>query len=321
MLETLKNSGIYTVDSLYYEPELASIHLVRANDKIAIIDTGTQYSVPQVSEALTKLGLSYAHVDYIILTHIHLDHAGGASALMHLCDNAKLVVHPRGAKHMADPSKLIAGASAVYGEDEFKKLYGTITPIDAERMLQPSDGETIDFEGRPLIFIDTPGHASHHHCIVDPQSNSVFTGDTLGVGYRALRTADHAFIAPTTTPVQFNPEALHASIDKVMAYSPETLYLTHYSAVKPNARMIAGLHEQIDDFVVLTQKVFESGDASTSGRAPESELGKEITEYLVRRCLNEIDGLDEATARHWLKLDANLNAQGLAFWWQHKRAA
>lgn len=314
-LKTLPNSEIYTVDALYYEPELASIHLIRSKNRIAIVDTGTQYSVPQVENALKQLSLDYQHVDYIILTHIHLDHAGGASALMNLCPNAKLVVHPRGAKHMADPSKLVAGASAVYGEQEFVKLYGQITPIDSARMIQPTDGEVIDLAGRPLMFIDTPGHACHHHCIIDEQTNSVFTGDTLGVGYKALRNDKQSFIAPTTTPVQFNPKALHASIDKVMAYRPEILYLTHYSSITPTATMIAGLHEQIDDFVMLTQ---QAADASADF---ETKLSRTITDYLVRRCMNEIDGISQETAHHWLKLDAQLNAQGLAFWWHHKRAA
>lgn len=315
MLKTLANTDIFTVDALYYERELASIHLIRSNDRIAIVDTGTQYSVPQVQACLTALKLSFEHVDFIILTHIHLDHAGGASALINLCPNAQLVVHPKGARHMADPSKLIAGASAVYGEEQFVKLYGEISPIDAERMIQPNDGDTIDFAGRPLTFIDTPGHASHHHCIIDQQTNSVFTGDTLGVAYNALRNEHHSFVMPTTTPVQFNPEALHASIEKVMAYNPSMLYLTHYSAVKPSAKIIAGLHEQIDDFVMLTQKAADSGDDFIES------LSEEINEYLVRRCLNELDNIDETTARHWIKLDAGLNAQGLAFWWQHKRVA
>ena len=315
MLKTLANTDIFTVDALYYEPELASIHLIRANDRIAIVDTGTQYSVPQVKLCLSELGLSYEHVDLIILTHIHLDHAGGASALMKLCPNAKLIVHPKGARHMADPSKLIAGASAVYGEEQFAKLYGEISPIDANRMIQPEDGETLDLAGRALTFIDTPGHASHHHCIIDQQTNSVFTGDTLGVGYKALRNEHHSFVMPTTTPVQFNPEALHASIDKVMSYEPSMLYLTHYSSLKPSAKIIAGLHEQIDDFVMLTQQAADSGDDFAE------TLSHDINEYLVRRCLNELDDIDEAVVRHWLKLDADLNAQGLAFWWQHKRVA
>lgn len=315
MLQTINNSGIYTVDSLYHKPELASIHLIKQNDRIAIVDTGTQYSVPQVAAALTELGLTYDNVDLIILTHIHLDHAGGASALMNLCKNAKLVVHPKGARHMQDPSKLIAGASVVYGEAKFKQLYGEIGGIDDERMIQPSDNEVIDFAGRPLTFIDTPGHASHHHCIIDSTTNSAFTGDTLGVGYRALRNQEHAFIAPTTTPVQFNPDALHASIDKVMAFQPKTLYLTHYSAVTPSARIIAGLHEQIDDLVMLTEQASEAGDAF------EQTLTQSVNDYFVQRCLNELPELDDNLVKNWIKLDADLNAQGLAFWWQYKRAA
>lgn len=313
MPQTLPHTDIYTIDALYYEPNLASIHLIRSNDRIAIVDTGTQYSVPQVSAALTSLDLSFDDVDYIILTHIHLDHAGGAGALMQLCENAQLIVHPKGARHMVDPSRLVAGASAVYGQEKFKQLYGEIMPIDATRIHQAIDGEVIDFSGRPLTFIDTPGHANHHHCIIDSQSNSIFTGDTLGVSYRALRNEHHAFLMPTTTPVQFNPDALHASIDLVMSYAPTTLYLTHYSAVTPSARMIAGLHEQIDDYVMLTQKNADAGDQF------EAMLAKELNDYLVLRCMNELSTIDEDTARKWIKLDANLNAQGLVFWWQNKR--
>lgn len=316
MREFITDSNIYTVDALYYQEELASIHIIRAGDRLTIIDTGTQYSVPQVERAISSLGLSFDNVDYIILTHIHLDHAGGASRLMSLCDNAELVVHPKGARHMVDPSKLVAGATAVYGKSEFKRLYGTIDCIDEARVIQPADGETLQWADRPLTFIDTPGHASHHHCIIDKQSNSVFTGDTLGVAYRVLRDGSHAFVMPTTTPVQFNPEALHNSIDKVMNYRPDTLYLTHYSALSPSARIIAGLHEQIDDYVMLTQQAAEADE-----QAFESLLAASIKDYLVRRCHNEFPNIAIDVIDKWIGLDANLNAQGLAFWWQHKRAA
>ncbi len=319
MLQTIANTDIFTVDALYHEPQLASIHLVKSKERIAIIDTGTQYSVNQVAAALKQLNLGFDAVDYIILTHIHLDHAGGAGALMALCNNAQLVVHPKGARHMVDPSKLIAGASAVYGEVEFKRLYGEISPIDAERIVEPGDQESIEFGNRKLTFIDTPGHANHHHCIIDEQTNSIFTGDTLGVCYQALRDETNSFVMPTTTPVQFNPDALHGSIDRVMSYSPNTLYLTHYSALTPSSRIIAGLHEQIDDYVMLTQKAADSGEGS--GEEFEENLSNELTNYLVRRCLNEITGIDESLARKWITLDAGLNAQGLAFWWQHKRSA
>ncbi|MEM7360902.1 MAG: MBL fold metallo-hydrolase [Pseudomonadota bacterium] len=314
MQEFVKDSNIFTVDALYYEPQLASIHLIREADKIALVDTGTQYSVPQVVQALAQLGLGFADVELIILTHIHLDHAGGSSALMKLCENAQLVVHPKGARHMAEPAKLIAGTVAVYGEQEFRQLYGEIVPIDAARIVSPADGEEISLGNRTLRFIDSPGHANHHHCIVDRQSNSIFTGDTLGIAYQALRDPEHAFVMPTTTPVQFNPEALHQSVDKVMSYKPDTLYYTHYSTLKPNAQNIAGLHEQIDDYVMLTQQA-----AETPGDAFEESLGKELYEYLVRRAMNELESVSEDVIRHWLKLDAGLNAQGLAFWWQHRR--
>ena len=320
MQEFISGSDIFTVDALYYQPELASIHLLRSRNRIAIIDTGTQYSAPQVATALGELGLGYDDVELIILTHIHLDHAGGAGTLMQLCPNAKLVVHPKGARHMAAPEKLVAGATAVYGEDEFKRLYGEVSPIDAERMVEPADGEVIDFSGRPLTFIDTPGHASHHHCIVDTQSRSIFTGDTMGVGYRALRNDSHAYVSPTTTPVQFNPDALHNSIDKIMSHDPKNLYLTHYSQMAPSSRTVAGLHEQIDDMVALTAQAMENAEEQ-EGHDVEAQLGQAITDYMVRRCVNEIPGIDKNLAVDWLTLDGGLNAQGLVFWWQYRRQA
>lgn len=315
MQEFVTGSAIFTVDALYYQPQLAAIHLVKQGDSIAIVDTGTQYSLPQVESALHQLGLDFNAVELIILTHIHLDHAGGASALMDLCPNAKLVVHSRGARHMADPTKLIAGSMAVYGNAEFKRLYGDIKPIDASRIVTPEDGGVIKLGDRAFEFLDSPGHASHHFCIVDQQTNSIFTGDTLGIAYQSLRDSDHAFVMPTTTPVQFNPEALHASIDKVMAKRPDYLYYTHYGPLQPTAMNIAGLHEQIDDFVMLTGQVAEQSQDF------EAELASRLKEYLIRRAYNELSTVDQATIEHWTQFDAMLNAQGLAFWWQHRRVA
>ena len=312
-ITTQKNSEIYCIDALHYKPQLASIHLIRSKERVAIIDTGTNNSISQVSTLLTQLGLNYLHVDYIILTHIHLDHAGGASELMRLCKNAQLIVHPKGARHMIDPSKLIAGAQAVYGDETFKRHYGEIVPIDATRIIQSEAELKLNLAKRELSFIDTPGHANHHHSIIDHQTNSIFTGDAFGVSYNALRNEEHAFVMPTTTPVQFDPALMHESINKIMSYQPETLYLTHYSALKPNMRIVAGLHEQIDDLVMLVDKAADSDDDF------EQTLERDVTNYLVRRCLNEIDTVTEDVAREWITLDAKLNAQGLAFWHQHRR--
>ncbi len=315
MKQFVPNSDIYAVDALYNQPLLASIHLIKSNDRIAIVDTGTSHSVDEVNKALQNLGLNFDNVEFIILTHIHLDHAGGAGQLMQLCKNAHLIVHPKGARHMAEPQKLIDGTIAVYGEDKFKKLYGEILPIDKHRIIEPKDGETINFSGRELTFIDTPGHANHHHCIIDKQTNSVFTGDTLGVGYRALRDDDNVFLLASSTPVQFNPVALHQSINKVMSYKPEWLYLTHYSAVKPNEQMIANLHEQIDDFVVLTEMCANQNEDEFT-----RDLEQKMLDYCLHKCQNMLPNLSEDLIRKWTEFDAKLNVQGLVFWWNYRRA-
>jgi len=163
--------GISVIDSEYYSKDFAAIYLLKQKNKVIIIETGTNYSVPHVKEALSQIGLSFSDVSYVIPTHVHLDHAGGAGLLMMQCQNAALVVHPRGARHLIDPSKLVAGAKAVYGENKFKEYYGEIFPIDANRVIQADDNFILDFDGRELRFIDTPGHARHHFCIWDKQQS------------------------------------------------------------------------------------------------------------------------------------------------------
>src|SRR5690606_23693744 len=148
--------------------------------------------------ALEAAGLTPADVDWLILTHVHLDHAGGAGELMACLPNARLVVHPRGARHMIDPSKLWAGALAVYGEEEMQRSYGTLRPIPAERVVEAPDGHVVELAGRALRCLDTPGHARHHNAIHDEPSGCVFTGDTFGLSYRELDSARGPFVIPTT---------------------------------------------------------------------------------------------------------------------------
>ncbi|MEM8499250.1 MAG: MBL fold metallo-hydrolase [Pseudomonadota bacterium] len=316
MEESVQDSEIYTVDAAYQRDNAVAIHLIRSRDQLAMIDTGTNHSISNTSAAIESLGLSWSDVRYIILTHVHLDHAGGAGQMMKLAANAECIVHPRGARHMIHPDKLIAGSNAVYGEETVRQLYGEITPIDESRIVIPVDCESIDFGGRSLTFIDTPGHAYHHHCIWDEQSKSMFTGDTLGVCYKSLRNTNTGFLLPTTSPVQFDPPALHASIDRVMSFNPKTLYLTHYGAVHPVDAMIVGLHEQIDAMVEMTETAAEQ---TALGPAFESELSAQILQYLLERCRAVFPAASEADMQEWLPFDAELNAQGLAFWWRFRR--
>ena len=205
--------GITAVDTEYLYPGHAAAHLVMQDGRAAFVDVGTNDSVPYLLAALRALGLEPAAVDYVLLTHVHLDHAGGAGRLMRSLPNARCVLHPRGAPHMIDPARLIAGSRAVYGPERFERLYGRIEPIEAGRVHVTRDGERLSLAGREFEILHTPGHALHHQVFVDLAHRGIFTGDTFGISYRELDSAAGAFIFPTTTPTQFDPAQLRASVE------------------------------------------------------------------------------------------------------------
>ncbi|HXD51368.1 MAG TPA: MBL fold metallo-hydrolase, partial [Burkholderiales bacterium] len=178
--------GISAIDSGYQRPRLDAIHLIVENGRAAIVDTGVNSSVPHVLAALSAKGIAPAQVDYVVLTHIHLDHAGGAGLLLSQLPNAMLTVHPRGARHIIDPAKLIASTEAVYGADAMARTYGRIVPVPRERVIETPHGASISLNGRELAFYDTPGHARHHVCALDAKSGHLFAGDTFGLSYREL---------------------------------------------------------------------------------------------------------------------------------------
>ena len=302
--------GIDVVDSGYYSKDFASIYLLSQNNKVAIIETGTNYSVPVVKNALIQKGLSFSDVSYVIPTHVHLDHAGGAGELMRQCQNASLIVHPRGARHMIDPSKLIAGAKAVYGEEKFKEYYGEIIPIDANRVIEAEDNFILDFDGRELRFIDTPGHARHHFCVWDKSTKSMFTGDTFGVSYRDLDCGGEIYILPSTSPVQFDPEVLVQSINRIMEFKPERVCLTHFSAIKPTQKIVNELTESINFVSDLAIKYAGKNDA-------ESIIYRKMMNYFLKG-LNEIGVSDKNFVEKRLSLDVKINAQGLIYWHKNR---
>jgi glyoxylase-like metal-dependent hydrolase (beta-lactamase superfamily II) len=298
--------GISVIDSEYYSKDFAAIYLLKQKNKVIIIETGTNSSVPYVKEALSQIGLSFSDVSYVIPTHVHLDHAGGAGLLMMQCQNAALVVHPRGARHLIDPSKLVAGAKAVYGENKFKEYYGEIFPIDANRVIQADDNFILDFDGRELRFIDTPGHARHHFCIWDKATKSMFTGDTFGISYRDLDHQDELYILPSTSPVQFDPEALIQSINRIMEFKPERVCLTHFSAIKPTKKATNKLIESIHFVSNLAIKYADKNDS-------ESIIYKKMMDYFLEG-LNEIGFQNNDYAKDRLSLDVLINTQGLIYW-------
>ena len=307
--------GITAVDTDYVRPRLDASHLLVRGGRGAFVDTGTSHSVPALLRALTSKDLDPADVDYVFLTHIHLDHAGGAGELMRHLPNAKAVVHPRGAAHLVNPDKLIAGTKAVYGEAEFARLYGEIPGIAAERVVEAPEGLLVKFGGSDLLLIHTPGHALHHYCIVDQTSDSIFTGDTFGISYRVFDTAKGPFIFPATTPVHFNPEQAHASLDRIMEFEPGAVFLTHYSRVANLARLAKDMHTCLDEFVRIAKSVADAGEARME------KLKSALHAYLAQRARDHGCKLDQKTLDLWLEMDVDLNAKGLSVWLDRMKPA
>lgn len=300
--------GISAIDSGFGRPQLAAIHLVVEDGHAALIDTGTNASLPIVLAALKDKGLSPEQVEYVILTHIHLDHAGGAGTLMRALPHARLTVHPRGARHMADPSRLVAGTQAVYGEAQARRMYGDILPIPVERMLETPEGTTIRLGGRELTFLDTPGHARHHVCIRDGRSGHIFAGDMFGLSYRELDVDGRQFVFPTTTPVQFDPAAMHASIDRLQFLRPDAIYVTHFGQVRDVPRLAADLHRLIDAHVAVALRHRDAG-------ARRHELIKAgITDILLGEARNQGWRMALDAVLRLMTVNLELNAQGLGAW-------
>jgi glyoxylase-like metal-dependent hydrolase (beta-lactamase superfamily II) len=305
---TSYDNGIFAVDADYVRPKLAAIHLILENGRAALVDTGCNDSVPNVLAALDELGIPRQNVDYVMLTHIHLDHAGGAGLMMQQFPNAHLVVHPRGARHMADPSRLIEGTVGVYGAEATFKLYGEVLPIDPGRIIEATHELRVDLAGRPLLCLDTPGHAKHHIGIVDRKTGHIFTGDIFGVSYRELDTDGRQFVFPTTTPVQFDPQAMHASIDLLMSYQPQAMYLTHYSRLLDVPRQASHLHRLVDAFANIALK------ASDSGPERHEQIRQGLAQLLLEETASFGCRLPAAEILSIYENDLTLNAQGLGVW-------
>lgn len=310
--------GIYGLDSGYVRPRLDAIHFIVEQGRVAFIDTGTNDSVPRMLEALSRVGLSADAIDYVIPTHVHLDHAGGAGELMRLARNAKMVIHPRGAGHMIDPSKLWAGTVGVYGEERARRDYGQLVPVPRERVIEAPDGASVSLAGRKLVFLDTPGHAKHHFCVWDEKARALFTGDTFGCSYRELDGPDgRAYMFASTTPTQFDPPALRASIDRLLALKPESVYITHYSRLTDIDRLGVELKRVVDGHEAVGLRWADCADHAERERGLTQGV-EDLARAEARRA-----GGDEALWVKVLENDILLNAQGIASWldFRNKKAA
>lgn len=299
--------GLFVVDTGFQRARFDAAYLIVDAGRAAFVDTGTNHAVPRLLAALAALGLGVDAVDWVIPTHVHLDHAGGAGLLMQSLPQARLLVHPRGARHLIDPTALWKGALAVYGEAEMQRSYGQLVGVPAARVVESGDGMTVHVGARELLLLDTPGHARHHHCIWDERSRAWFCGDTFGLSYREFDTDLGAWIMPTSTPVQFDPPALRHSIARLLGRQPQAMYLTHYGRVREVARLAALLAEQIDAMVALAESL-------RAAPARHQRLKQGLESLYLAGLQAHGCTLPEARQRALLAMDVELNAQGLGVW-------
>ena len=299
--------GITVVDTGFVRPQFDAAYLLVQDGRAAVIDTGTNAAVPRILAAIAAQGLEPADVDWVVPTHIHLDHAGGAGLLMRHLPRARLVVHARGARHLVDPSQLWAGVTGVYGEEIARRDYGELVPVAAERVIAADDGLVLHLAGRPLRLLDTPGHARHHLCIWDEASRGCFTGDTLGVSYREFRNGRWHYALPSSSPVQYDPVALRASVARVLALRPAAVYVTHYGAVEHVEAQADMIVRQSDAMAALARSLHHAPDFEL--RLREGLRGIYLAEAKARGV-----GLGDSEFLELVAPDVELNAQGLAVW-------
>ncbi len=300
--------GISAIDGAYLRPLLMAVHAIVEGDRAAVVDPGPNSSAPLILAALAAKGIGPAQVDYVILTHIHLDHAGGAGLLMRELPGATLTVHPRGARHMADPARLIAGTIGVYGEAETRRLYGDIVPVPAARILESPDGASIRLNGRELGFDETFGHARHHVAIHDARSGHVFAGDTFGLSYPELDWQGRRFAFATSSPTQFDPAPYHRSLDLIAGRARGAVYVTHYGQVRDLEARRAALHRQVD---ALAEIGLHEKDAGPARRA---RLWAGVKALLLDEVRRYGAPFTEAQVMAAYGQDVDLNADGLIAW-------
>lgn len=297
------NDRIHLIDGFDLGLKQRTGSYVINEQQLTIVETGPSPSVEHVKEGLNELGLPLEEVRYIIVTHIHLDHAGGAGLLMQECPNATLIVHPKGARHLSDPSRLIAGARAVYG-DKFDSLFNPIVPVPEHRIEVKTEGGKLQIgPGCTLEFWDTPGHAKHHFGIYDPVSNGFFAGDTAGIRYIQLIEDGIDFYLPSTSPNQFDPGAMKASIERMEEQQFDWLYYGHYGADKNPQAALGQVLEWLEVFVEEGAAAYRSGESA-------DQLAKRLAAPVMAQLADQ--GMEQPhRVEPYIEMDLQVSAQGL----------
>lgn len=299
--------GVWAIDTGYVRPRMDASHLILRDGRAALVDCGTTRSVPRILASLRALGVAPEQVEWLLLTHVHLDHAGGAGELLSHLPRARVAVHPRGAPHLMEPGKLEAATRAVYGDALYDDLYGALVPVPSERVRAVADGDQVLLGDSVFEVLHTPGHALHHVCFHDRAGRAVFAGDTFGVSYRETDVRGRPFIIPATTPTHFDPDQLHNSIDRLLGLRAEAIYLTHWSRMTDLERLGEDLHGDVVAFVEIARRCAAEPE-------PVEAIACMMRAYLGARLDEHGFPDDEARRDAALGMDIRLNAQGLVAW-------
>lgn len=304
--------NLYLIDGFDTNLEERTGIYVLKDEKIAVIETSASASVPYILEGLKALNITPEQVDYLIVTHIHLDHAGGAGLFLQHAKNATFYVHPSGARHMIDPSRLIESAKTVYGE-QFDTFFNPIVPIAKERVVEVAHGDTLSLGNRTLTFYHTPGHARHHISIYDNASNGLFIGDTAGVRF-PLISQTVELVLPSTSPNQFSPEDMLASVDFFEQQQVDALYLGHYGILTDPTIAYEQMRYWIPIFVTATEEACTSStDYTERCQLIEDTLYQAVEEYTSEHGYT-------SDVRTIVKQDIEVSTMGLIDYYNKQKA-
>lgn len=302
--------GITAIDTFYGGRERYTAAYLLAAGRPTLVETGPTTSVEPVVAALLRLGVGADELANIVVTHIHLDHAGGVGRLRERFPRATVYVHERGAPHLADPTRLVASATRLYGETQMRSLFGPVDAVPADRLRALVDGERIDLGGRELLVDHTPGHASHQVALTDSATGAVFTGDALGV-----HVPDLPVLRPATPPPDVDVEAGVASIERIRARARSVLLFAHFGPIPEVDRIcdlaiarLRGWAEAVRDELRRTEDPDEIAARLAQEARRDIETGAET----------DLD-LDALENRLRLLSSVRMNALGLIRYWQ-KRA-
>ncbi|MFM1920829.1 MAG: hypothetical protein RLZZ303_2463 [Candidatus Hydrogenedentota bacterium] len=299
--------SVRLVDMHYIAPERAASYVLIEGRRAAIIDN-TNQAIPHLQAELASHGLSFEHVDYLIITHVHLDHAGGLGRLTQLCPNATVLAHPKAARHAINPERLVAGSRALYGDEMFQQLYGDVLPVPADRVRSMEDGEELRWGDRTLRFEYALGHATHHFVIYDDKSEGVFTGDVLGMGRSSYMRPGPSFCHCVTAPPDFDPAAAKVSAQRLVESGAKWAFIAHFGAFDNLPRCAAQLNASLDRMQAIIIEAAASGleDGELNGFCIE-RVGEAMDRHLEEVGAAGIPGDREA-----MDPDQFMNGLGLA---------